>query len=119
MALSGSKAQEATLGQYGSIFVDTTGTVTPPSGYIFCAITFLADNGFTLLTAENTTDGERMFPSTAYSAHEDGNGYEGSGGDTIASANVMPKGITLYGRWTSFAVAADSDGGVIAYLAPQ
>ena len=118
MTLAGTKAQEASLGQYGSIFCDTTGTVTPPSGYIICAITFLSDNGFTLLTAENTTDGERMFPSTAYSAHEDGNGYEGSGGDTIASGNVMPKGITLYGRWTTFAISAAATGGVIAYIAP-
>lgn len=35
MALAGTKAQEASLGQYGSIFCDTTGTVTPQKDILY------------------------------------------------------------------------------------
>lgn len=119
MALSGTKYEMAQLGQFGSIFCDTAGDVTPPADFIICAIFFLADTNITKLTAENTTDGKRMFPSTAYSAHEDANGIEGSGGDTIAAGQEFPKGSTIYGRWTELAITADAAAGVIAYLAPK
>ena len=119
MALSGTKYEMAQLGQFGSIFCDTAGDVVPPTDFIICAIFFLADTGITKLTAENTTDGQRLFPASTYSAHEDSNGIEGSGGDAPASNNVFPKGSTIYGRWTGLAITADATGGVIAYLAPK
>ena len=36
------------FGQMGSIFSDGTGALTPPSGKVFVAITFLADTAFNL-----------------------------------------------------------------------
>ena len=120
MALSGTKAQEATLGQYGSIFVNDTDLVTPPSNKIICAITFMADTTINTLTCENTASGSRIFPNTANHAHAAGTGDEGTGGEDILVGTIFPKGLTIYGRWTTFKMqAADADGGVICYLAPK
>ena len=120
MALSGTKAQEATLGQYGSIFVNDTDLVTPPSDKIICAITFMADTTINTLTAENTAEGSRIFPNTANHAHASGTGSEGTGGEDILTTTIFPKGLTIYGRYTTFKMqAADADGGVILYLAPK
>ena len=124
MALSGTKAQEATLGQYGSIFVNDTDTVTPPSDKIICAITFMADTTLSALTAENTAVCSRIFMSTAGAgSHVSGTFDEGTGGEEInagSGTTIFPKGLTIYGRWTTFAMAAgDADGGVILYLAPK
>jgi len=122
MALSGAKSEQAMLGQFGSVFVDTTGDVIPPDDMIFCAIQFLSENGFTNLESEDTTAVSK-YPITDGAAHNETGGSEtadqGSGGDTLASANQFPAGITIYGRWRKFAIAADSNGGVIAYLAPK
>jgi|TARA_R100000482_G_C5079039_1_gene125123 hypothetical protein len=44
--------------------------------------------------------------------HERGSGF---GGIAISGAN-FPKGMTIYGRWTSVTPAADADGGIICYF---
>tara|TARA_R110000824_G_scaffold198648_4_gene382713 strand:+ start:542 stop:919 length:378 start_codon:yes stop_codon:yes gene_type:complete len=124
MALSGTKAQEATLGQYGSIFTDsTTAAVVPPDGYIICAITFMADTVLKAdggLVAENAGTNKKKFMSTQNASHTSGTDEEGTGGIQINASNIFPKGLTIYGRWESFHVhAADTDGGVICYLAPK
>ena len=124
MALSGTKAQEATLGQYGSIFTDSTSNaVVPPDGYIICAITFMADTVLKAdggLVAENAGTNKKKFMSTQNAAHTTGTDEEGTGGIQIDASNIFPKGLTIYGRWKSFHVhAADTDGGVICYLAPK
>tara|TARA_R110002020_G_scaffold90449_1_gene220258 strand:+ start:3556 stop:3921 length:366 start_codon:yes stop_codon:yes gene_type:complete len=120
MALSGTKAQEATLGQYGSVFVNDTDLVTPPSDKIICAITFMADTTVNTLTCENTAEDRRIFFNTANHAHASGDGDEGTGGEDILVGTIFPKGLTVYGRWTTFKMqAADADGGVILYLAPK
>lgn len=99
------KSADTALGQLGSTFVDSTGAVTPPAGKVFVALSFLADTSLSALVAENTN-----FCSTSA-------GGSGSGGDAIASAQIFPKGFTLYGRFTSFTLnAADADGGVVAYV---
>jgi hypothetical protein len=99
------KQAETALGQLGSSFVDTTGAVTPPPGKVFIALSFLADTSLSALVSEST-----IFASTS-------TGGSGSGTDAIASAQIFPKGFTLYGRYTSFTLnAADADGGVIAYI---
>ena len=42
---------------------------------------------------------------------------EGVGGQTIAAAQVFPKGLTIYGRWDSVSLNADdTDGGIICYF---
>ena len=123
MALSGTKAQEATLGQYGSIFTNGTDAVTPPSTKIICAITFMADTTVATLTAENTAEDRRIFINTANAAHASNDGDEGNNGLAInagSGTTIFPKGLTIYGRWTTFQMAAgDADGGVICYLAPK
>jgi hypothetical protein len=99
------KQAETALGQLGSSFADTTGAVTPPSGKVFVAISFLADTSLSELISQTA-----VFASTA-------SGGSGSGTDAIAAAQIFPKGFTLYGRYTSFTLnAADADGGVIAYI---
>ena len=123
MALSGTKAQEATLGQYGSIFIDNTDAVTPPADKIICAITFMADTTVAAsggLLCENTASGSRIYMNTANAANNADTGSEGDNGKQIDAGNIFPKGLTIYGRWTQFKMAAsDADGGVICYLAPK
>tara|TARA_R100001591_G_C4338104_1_gene179949 strand:- start:142 stop:567 length:426 start_codon:yes stop_codon:yes gene_type:complete len=124
MALSGTKAQEATLGQYGSIFVNDTDLVTPPSDKIICAITFMADTTVSAMTCENEDENSQIYiTTTGTGSHSSGTGDEGTGGEEInagSGTTIFPKGLTIYGRWTTFQMAAgDADGGVICYLAPK
>ena len=42
---------------------------------------------------------------------------EGTGGQTVDSSQVFPKGLTIYGRWDSASINADDgDGGIICYF---
>ena len=132
MALTGAKFQEATLGQYGSIFVDAAGIILPPSGYIICAISFLTDSTFHSddgLIPENNVSESAVFIKTATTtaaasvtvanaagSHAANAGEEGSGGEFIDSSNVFPKGMTIFGRWAEL---KNATGSFIAYLAPK
>lgn len=99
------KKADTALGQLGNTFVDSTSAVTPPAGKVFVALSFLADTSFSALVSESA-----VFCSTSA-------GGSGSGGDAIDSSQIFPKGLTLYGRFTSFTLnAADADGGVVAYV---
>jgi hypothetical protein len=77
---------------------------------VFCAITFLEDttfhNSLAGLTPENSSN---MYPG--------GTGMVSAGIDTdggaITGTETFPKGITIYGRWTSITLAT---GRVIAYI---
>jgi len=123
MALSGTKAQEATLGQYGSAFINSTAVIEPPSDKIICAITFMADTTVSTMACENTDAGMRLFPNTLNAANASGTGSEGTGGVAIndgSGTTIFPKGLTIYGRWTILRLAAgDADGGVICYFGPK
>ena len=121
------------LGAMGSVFTDTAnGTITPPTGKVFIAITILtADTTFdasgglvaeravvnstTDATATSTQTGD-IYISTEQPAHDLADGSEttdeGSGGLVVDSVD-FPVGITLYGRWTEIDVA---DGAVVAYI---
>lgn len=47
------------------------------------------------------------------------NSNQGGGSSDIDNTVVFPKGVTIFGAWTAFALNdTDTDGGVIAYLAP-
>tara|TARA_R100000655_G_scaffold109802_2_gene165583 strand:+ start:8020 stop:8385 length:366 start_codon:yes stop_codon:yes gene_type:complete len=119
MALSGTKAQEVTLGQYGSAFVNTANVILPPADRIICAITFMADTTLQAFHAYESDAGTRIFPNMANAAHAAGTGSEGSGGNLITSDTIFPKGLTIYGRWKSImAATADADGGFIVYFGP-
>ena len=46
-------------------------------------------------------------------------GNEGTGGHQLAVANVFPKGMTIYGRWTAVSLAEDQNSdGAICYFGP-
>lgn len=103
------------FGQMGSIHIAGT-TATTSNGVagmenaVFCAITFLEDttfhNSLAGLTPENSSN---MYPG--------GTGMVSAGIDTdggaITGTETFPKGITIYGRWTSITLAT---GRVIAYI---
>jgi len=101
-------ASQAAFGQLGSSFVDNGGTYTPPSGKVVVAITCLSDTIFTALVPEATGD-----------CFSRSNAGAGSGGVVTDSLNVFPKGITIYGSWTSVAASADAAGGIVMYLGPS
>jgi len=94
------EAQNSSMGQVGSVFLDTAATTfTPTNGNVIVAITMITDNvGFSALTPEDTT--KYIGISQA--------GYEG-GGDTLATGDQFPQGMTIFGRWTSVSVQTDGD----------
>jgi len=86
------EANNAALGQLGSAFLDTDGTTFTPTDGVVVAITMITDCGFDTLTADGGTG---KFITTAGA---------GAGGDTLASGDTFPAGMTIYGRWTSVSV---------------
>ena len=112
-AYSVQEAQNAGLGQAGSIHVRGTAAVVPSKG-VFVAITFLEETVFA-----DDTDG--LIPeSPGYFVDSDrGTAAIGEGSSEISSGGVktgaetFPAGLTIYGRWTGFKLAS---GGVIAYV---
>ena len=119
MALTGTKFNELSLGQYGSVYTTSSSdAIKPPTNHIFAAITFLEDtvfDGISGLIAETPT----KFINTDTAAHDLAAASEtevqGSGGKVVDSV-VFPKGITIFGRWTEIDV---DSGKVIAYIAPK
>ena len=120
------------FGQMGSGHIKASATdLMPPAGSVIVAITMLADVSFAVLTADTHLNGSNV----AAKQGGDGTAYIGTGtqilangidaDDTdtvesvaIASTVVFPKGLTIYGRWTSVSLNADSDHGVICYYGP-
>ena len=100
------------FGQMGSVLITgvaivTSNGVTAGVGAeaVFCAITFLEDTVFDdagLISTDNT-----IFPNSA--AAQSGI----SGNTAVVDGETFPKGVTIYGRWTT--VMLDS-GKVIAYV---
>jgi len=108
------------FGQMGSIHIAGTTlttsngvTVSPGVGAeaVFCAITFLEDTVFANSLAGLTPDPDnpQLFIGgtgrTSTSIDADGG--------AITGTESFPKGVTIYGRWTSITLAS---GRVIAYL---
>ena len=118
----------SSLGQSGSIFTNTTALVKPPTGSVIVAIQCLSDTTFNSLSPESGTGGICVGDD----ANEKGVGAEitiggvvenkGSAGGQIINAGadsnltIIPRGLTIYGRWESFSIDEDLDGGVIAYI---
>ena len=83
------------FGQIGSGFTDENAAVTPPTGKVIVAITFLEDTTLSALVADTDV------PDTAYFSH----------------TTAVPRGLTIYGRWTGFTAGANSTtGGIIFYF---
>jgi hypothetical protein len=92
-----------TFGQFGSMYTDSTSqAMSPPTNKTFAAITMLEEVTFTTLTAQ---DADVSFNTAAA-------GF-GTNGQTLASTQVFPRGVTIYGKWTSLQLAS---GSVVAYI---
>ena len=102
-------ASQMAFGQHGSAFIDGANLYEAPAGKVVIAMTFLEDTTFSTLTPEATGD---CFGKAA-------NSGQGTNNEVVASGTKFPKGLTVYGRWTSFTPsAATANGGVIVYLGP-
>ena len=128
------------FGQLGSIFTNTSTQVVAPTDQVIVAIQFLSDTTFDELSPlKEGLNSEGICVGDG--ANEKGHGAEinlpadrldaagnvlklhagASGGQIInaagdANLTIFPKGLTIYGRWESFKIDTDNDGGVIAYL---
>ncbi len=113
------------FGQMGSVFTDTADApITPPTGKVFVAITFLADTQLELLGTNaggltgDTSDPNAEYIGTDVAAHDAGSAttVTGTGGKIIDNSNTFPKGVTIYGRFTSVEIGAGKTGALIAYI---
>lgn len=86
-------ANMVNLGQYGGFYASTAGTdeVDVPTGHVIVAVTSLNDN-----TQVGSAD--TGFPQMGSVA--------------------VPKGVTLYGRWSTMTIAG-TGGAAVAYFAPK
>jgi hypothetical protein len=82
-------SNEMAFGQHGGAYI--TGAHTPPTGKVVVAVMSLHDN-------TEFTDADTGFPQI----------------DGVA----IPKGITIYGRWTTVTVGGTS-GAAIVYYGPK
>jgi len=104
------------FGQMGSILITgTTNAVTcrdvanstfQTQNAVFVAIQFLEDTEFD--SAGLTSEDDTIFVNDSTAS----TGIDANGG-AVTGSEVFPKGITIYGRWTS--IKLDS-GKVIAYI---
>ena len=113
------------FGQLGSVFTDTTNApITPPTGKVFVAITFLQDTQLELLATNaggltaDTSDPNAEYIGTDVAAHDAGTAtaVTGTGGKIIDNSNTFPKGVTIYGRFTSVEIGNGKVGALIAYI---
>lgn len=106
-------AMDFAFGQMGSILIaGTTATtsngVTGMQNKVFMAITFLEDTVFASSSGGLTAETTQLFPDDTGT----GTDIDANGGAAIDS-ETFPKGVTIYGRWTSITLAS---GKVIAYI---
>ena len=107
------------FGQLGSGFVNTTGAFTPPTGKVIVAIQFLADTELSGLVADTSQiDATPVAGNTGFFSHTAPVPVvHGSGADATDGVTIFPRGLTIYGRWTSVTLeTADADGGFICYF---
>jgi|TARA_R110001592_G_scaffold75852_7_gene229512 hypothetical protein len=96
------------FGQLGSGFSDEAVAVTPPAGMVIVAVSFLSDTALSAMVADVQAD-------AAYFSHTAAVANNGGGAAETDSATVFPKGMTIYGRWTSITPPTSTTGGVIFY----
>ena len=106
------------FGQMGSAFTDEDAAVSPPTGKVIVAITFLEDTKLTSLTPDTSgytaSDGSE---GDAYFGSATAVGANGTNAAEIDASTTFPKGLTIYGRWTQVDPrAASTDGGIICYF---
>ena len=109
------------FGQMGTMFNDGTAVMTPPTGKVFVAITFLEDTTFANfasgLAGDNDISSGLEWANTGGAAHDAALtpdlGESGVGGEVIPHTQTFPKGVTIYGRYTKVRIAT---GAVLAYI---
>ena len=114
------------FGQLGSAFNDGTAAMTPPTGKVFVAITFITDTTFDtsggLIASQDTSAGLEYVTTLLNDGSGDPAhnaalspdlGETGAGGLIIDVNNTFPKGLTIYGRWSEIELAS---GSIIAYI---
>ena len=115
------------LGVMGSVFADSAnGRITPPTGKVFIAITFVADTQLETLGTNaggltgDTSDADYEHIGTDVAAHNVSVGSEtaisGGGGVIVDGSNTFSAGLTIYGRWTSAEIKNGGAGAMIAYI---
>ena len=107
------------FGQLGSGFCDTAGAFTPPAGKVIVAIQFMADTTLAGLVADVAQhDATPVVGNTGFFSHTTPVAVvHGGGSDATSATQVFPKGLTIFGRWTSITLSgADADGGIICYF---
>ena len=97
------------FGQHGSAFIDGANEYTAPAGKVVIAMTFLDETVFSTLTPEAENDCFGIAVRLGL----------GTNNEVVTTSTKFPKGLTVFGRWTSFTPSASSvNGGVIVYLGP-
>lgn len=90
------------FGQMGGVYLDLASTtITPASGKVFSAITMLEETQFSALVAKES--------NICFNSDTAG---PGTNGQVLENDQVFPRGVTIYGRWTSLSLHS---GAVIAY----
>ena len=100
------EAQNATMGQASTVFVDDTGAFTPRanSGLVIIAIQVISDCTFGTLTPEDANNHVGVGASEQTTHNH---------GESLAGVSI-PAGTTFYGRWT--AATMSSAGACFYYL---
>ena len=99
------------FGQLGSGFTDEAAEVTPPTGKVIVAITFLESTTLAGLVADTSQGNDAAFFS-----HTTAVAGNGGGAAETDAGTTFPEGLTIYGRWTMVLPTADADGGIICYF---
>lgn len=83
-----------------------------PAGTFIRAITFLSDLSLNALVAAGT-----VHLDASFNHDNEGAALADANGEPIEDATVFPKGLTVYGKWTSVSITADtSAGGIVCYF---
>ena len=114
------------FGQLGSGHIKASATAFyPPTGRVIMAITMLDDVEFASLVADaSQVDATVKMANTAFfgtGTQVISNGHDNAGtpaavSAVIATTVVFPKGITIYGRWTSLQLQNTETSGIIVYF---
>tara|TARA_R100000315_G_C5168552_1_gene97235 strand:+ start:43 stop:438 length:396 start_codon:yes stop_codon:yes gene_type:complete len=119
------------FGQHGSGALRDTAALYAPTGKVIIAITMLEEITF---HASGLVQDDSFHKATTSAATEDGvaffgttanvlaNGEDDDGdavtSDAIAATVKFPKGLTIYGRWTSVRLSGAHTHGIIVYFGP-
>ena len=98
------------FGQLGSGHLQAdSSALTPPTGLVIVAITFLDDIKLSALVPEQVYGVDTYF-GTGTTANTANNSV------VVDTSVTFPKGVTIYGRFLSVTMNAANDNGIICYF---